>query len=92
LPSANSSLVRIFGEIPCSLNDNISVTDLRFGLRIAAAIFIVIAVVHVVRLAVHLQLQIGGQPIPMWPSILAAIIFGFLGVWMWRLSNRGGGT
>jgi len=62
------------------------VTDPRLGLRVSAVIFIVIAVVHVVRVAVHLQLQIGGQPIPMWPSILAVIIFGFLGIWMWRLS------
>jgi hypothetical protein len=66
------------------------VTDQRFGLRLSAVIFVIIAVVHVIRMAVHLELRIGDQPIPMWPSVLATIIFGSLGIWMWRLSNRHG--
>ena len=65
-------------------------SDVRFGLRVSAVIFAIITVGHLIRVAVQLELRIAEQPIPMWPSILAAVIFGFLGVWMWRLSNRSG--
>ena len=63
-------------------------TNQRFGLRIAGLIFALIAIVHVIRLIVGLQIQIGAQTIPMWPSVVAAVVFGVLGLWFWRLANR----
>jgi hypothetical protein len=64
------------------------VTNQRFGLRIASLIFALIAIVHVIRMVVGLQIQIGAQTIPMWPSAVAAVLFGVLAVWFWRLANR----
>jgi len=49
-----------------------------------------IAVVHVIRVAGHVSVHIGNQPIPMWASVVATVIFGFLGIWLWRLPNRSG--
>lgn len=63
-------------------------TNHRFGLRIAGVIFALIAIVHVIRLIVGIQIRIGDQGIPMWPSVVAAVVFGILALWFWRLANR----
>ena len=80
----------IFGEISSPLRDNIGVTNYRLGLRVSALIFAIVAVAHLIRILVHIELKIGDRLIPMWPSVLAVVIAGFLGVWLWRLSRAGG--
>lgn len=62
-------------------------TNQRLGLRVAGAIFALFSVAHVLRLATHLEISIGGQAIPMWPSIIAAIVGAALAVWLLKLGN-----
>jgi hypothetical protein len=61
----------------------------RTGLRIAAAIFAIFAVGHLLRLLTHASVLIGTHQIPMVASVVALIIAGGLSVWMWRLSGQG---
>jgi hypothetical protein len=60
------------------------------GLRIAGLIFALISIGHIVRVAAGLEIRVGQQTIAMWPSVLGAVAFGILGVWLWRLANRDG--
>ena len=80
---------RIFDENGGQLQDNGNVSEQRLGLRIAGLIFLLIALIHVFRVAAHIEVQIAGRDIPMWASPLAAIIFGGLGIWFWILAKRG---
>ncbi|MBV9619369.1 MAG: hypothetical protein JO201_09150 [Verrucomicrobia bacterium] len=60
----------------------------RTGLRVASAIFALVAIIHIVRLINHFAVQIGGQIIPLGASWVFVIVFAFLCIWMWRLSSR----
>jgi len=64
------------------------VTNQRLGLRLAGAIFVLFSVAHVLRLAAHIEISIGGRAIPMWPSIIAAIVGAALAIWLLRLSSQ----
>lgn len=48
---------------------------------ITAAIFAVVSVVHLARLAMHFPLVIGGWEAPMWISIPGALVPGWLSWW-----------
>ena len=63
-------------------------TNQRLGLRVAGLIFLLISIGHVVRVVAGVEVRLGGQVIPMWPSIAAVIVFAVLGIWFWRLANR----
>jgi hypothetical protein len=55
---------------------------------IAALIFLVVAVLHVIRLVKHFHVVLGSHMIPMWVSWLGVIIPLIL-VWgLWRESRR----
>jgi len=55
---------------------------------IAALIFLVVAVLHVIRLVKHFHVVLGNHMIPMWVSWLGVIIPLIL-VWgLWRESRR----
>jgi hypothetical protein len=60
----------------------------RTGLRVASAIFALVAIIHIVRLVTHFTVQIGGQIISLGASWVFVIVFAFLCIWMWRLSSR----
>ena len=53
------------------------------GLRVASVIFGLIAIPQLVRLAIRPEVLVAGHPIPLWPSVLAIIIFGGLSISMW---------
>jgi hypothetical protein len=59
----------------------------RTGLRIAAVIFAIFALGHLVRLATGAQVLVGTHVIPMAASVIALIIAVGLSAWMWRLST-----
>ncbi len=59
------------------------------GLRVAAAIFGVVALVQLARLVTRFEVTIGGHVVPYWPNAVALVIAAILSVWMWRLSSRG---
>ncbi|HEY4283539.1 MAG TPA: hypothetical protein VGM62_10790 [Chthoniobacterales bacterium] len=66
-------------------------SDQRLGLRVAGSLFALFALVHVFRMAVQLEVRIGGQTIPMWASVVFAVVAGGLSIWFWSLSKTGAG-
>jgi hypothetical protein len=54
-----------------------------------AVIFLaLVALGHLLRVALSLQLTIGGTDIPMWMSVVACIVVGGLAIMLWRESRR----
>ena len=43
-----------------------------------------IALLHVLRLILRIQVTVGGAVLPVWASILAALFFGGLALGLWR--------
>ncbi len=58
------------------------------GLRTAAAIFGILAVIHLVRLLIGWDVIIGGLHIPLWISGIAIVVLGTLSVWLFKLSRE----
>ena len=56
------------------------------GLRIAGAVFLLIALAHLVRLFAGVSVVIGGWTLPLFTSLGGAAITGVLGLWLWKLS------
>jgi len=54
---------------------------------IAGIIFIVIAILHVLRLIMAWPASIGGWNVPMWLSWIALIVAGFLGIQGFKFSK-----
>lgn len=50
----------------------------------------VITIVHLVRVAVGVRVTVGDYVVPMWASVVAAVIVGGLGIWLWREQSGGG--
>jgi type IV secretory pathway TrbL component len=51
---------------------------------VAAIFFWLIALVQVLRVLFRVEVTAGGVNIPLWVSILAVIVLGALGIWLWR--------
>jgi tellurite resistance protein TehA-like permease len=56
---------------------------------IAAAIFAIMAIVHVIRIFTHFRVVIGSHEMPMWCSYLGVVIPAFLS---WMLCREARGT
>lgn len=56
---------------------------------IAAAIFALMAIIHIIRLFTHFRVTLGTHDIPMWVSIVAIVITAFLS---WMLCREARGT
>jgi hypothetical protein len=72
-----------------SIWENPSMNSQSVGLRVAAAIFGVIALLQLARLVTRFEVTFGGHVVPYWPNAIALVIAASLSVWMWRLSSRG---
>ncbi len=57
------------------------------GLQTAAAIFGIVALVHLVRLFTGFTVTIGTWSVPLWVSGVAAVGAGVLAIWLFRLSR-----
>jgi hypothetical protein len=57
------------------------------AMTIAIAIFTVVAVLHILRMLYGWEVVINGMNVPMWVSVLAAIITGGLAFALWRESR-----
>lgn len=57
-----------------------------FGLRVASAVFGLMALVQVGRLVIRPDVQLAGYPVPLWPSVIAVVVMGSLSAWLWKLS------
>ena len=53
------------------------------ALKVAALLFMLFSVGHVVRLVGHLDLSVAGHVVPLWVSLFGAMIGAGLAVWMW---------
>jgi hypothetical protein len=54
-----------------------------------ATIFIsVVAVLHLVRIFLHVEVTVNGAMVPMWMSIIAFLFTGGLAILMWRENWR----
>ena len=58
------------------------------GLRVAAVVFGLVCLAQIGRLIVRPAILVAGHELPLWPSVVAAVVAGFLAVWMWGLSGR----
>ena len=56
-------------------------------MTIAIAIFTVVAVLHILRMLYGWEVVINGMSVPMWVSVLGAIITGGLAFALWRESR-----
>ena len=52
---------------------------------LTSVIFLLVAVLHLLRLALHWNAYIGGWDFPMWASIVAVVVAGFLSFAGFRL-------
>jgi len=51
---------------------------------VAAILFWLIALAQLLRVLFRVEVTAGGVHIPLWVSILAVIVLGTLGIWLWR--------
>jgi len=52
------------------------------ALYTSGVVFAVVSVSHLVRLIAGIEIVIGGAVLPMWVSLLGALVTGLLAVWM----------
>ena len=57
------------------------------GLRVASAVFGLIAIAQLARLLIRPEVLVAGYPMPLWPSVLAFVILAGLSLWMWKLAR-----
>lgn len=57
------------------------------GLRVAAAIFALVCIAHILRVATQVDIMIAGRELPMWINMIGVVIAGALSLWMWRLAG-----
>ena len=55
---------------------------------IVGVVFLLIAVGHLVRVVLGATFGVEGMAIPMWPSVLVAIVMGYLALEGFRLSGK----
>jgi hypothetical protein len=58
------------------------------GLPVASIFFASFALAHIIRLIGHIHVTIGVLHVPMWVSVVALVVAGFLSIWLCRLSVR----
>lgn len=51
---------------------------------LSAFVLLFIAVAHLLRLVFSVPIEIGTFFVPMWPSAVAVVGLGALGIWLWR--------
>jgi hypothetical protein len=51
---------------------------------VASILFWLIALAQLLRVLFRVEVTAGGVNIPIWVSILAFIVLGALGIWLWR--------
>jgi hypothetical protein len=54
-----------------------------------ATIFLaLVAIAHLVRYLLHVDITAGGKAVPMWPSLVAFLFTGGLALMLWREGRR----
>ena len=57
------------------------------ALTIAAIIFALVAVIHVIRLVTHFGLIINGQEVPLLVNVIGLLLSGYMSYWLWMLKS-----
>lgn len=57
------------------------------ALKVAGTLFAALALAHVWRLARGLDIIFGDRHVPLFFSVIGAVVAGGLSVWMWRLAS-----
>jgi len=60
------------------------------ALLLAAFIFSLVAIAHLLRLIFQVEVLVGGAAIPMWVSIVGTVVPGALAIALWREGASGG--
>lgn len=58
------------------------------ALRVAGAVFALVACAHVARLAVGFPIAVGRFPVPLWANVIGVVVAGGLAAWMFAASRR----
>lgn len=51
---------------------------------LAVVIFAIISLIHILRIVLGWNAVVNGTSIPIWASIVAAVVFGLLAIMVWR--------
>jgi hypothetical protein len=51
---------------------------------VGAIVFWLIALAQLLRVLFRIEVTAGGVHIPLWVSVLAIVVLGALGIWLWR--------
>src|SRR5262247_2758334 len=57
------------------------------GLRVASVVFGLISLAQLWRVVIQPEVLVAGHQMPLWPSVLALVIFAGLSIWLWKLSR-----
>jgi hypothetical protein len=90
IPSADSRLIE---ATACSRANasyrgkELAMNSPMIGLRSAGVVFGLMCLAQILRLVMQPTVQVAGHLMPLWPSVLAAVILAGLAYWMWNLSR-----
>ena len=51
---------------------------------VAAIVFWLVAIAQLLRVIIRVRVTEGSHDIPLWPSAVAFVVLGALGLWLWR--------
>jgi hypothetical protein len=57
------------------------------GLKVAGAIFGLVALMQLLRLLTGVEVEVAGHSIPLWPNAIAFVIAAGLSFWMFKLAR-----
>ncbi|HIA27406.1 MAG TPA: hypothetical protein EYN79_04690 [Planctomycetes bacterium] len=57
---------------------------MKFATLIAVVVFSLVAIAHLLRLITQVEVLIGGEVMPMWPSFAGFLLAGILAIALWR--------
>jgi len=60
---------------------------MKTGSLLAAIVFVLVALAHLLRLLTQSEIMLNGTPVPMWVSVLGVVIPGTIALLLWR-ENR----
>ena len=63
-------------------------TNKKLGLTVAALIFAIVGLLHLLRIITHMAVSLNGNEIPFAASWIALIGASLLSYWMWSLRNQ----
>ena len=55
---------------------------------VASIVFWLVALAQLLRVVLRVRVTAGSHDIPLWPSAVAFVVLGALGIWLWRERNE----